>query len=342
MSFTLINKIYGNVAGGKYGYNVFLNKDNNIVTANNLSTIGDLYFYENSKGVWKENLFVDGPVGLGFAGYLDKDYFITSNFGSDIIYLYKRDKGNWILTDTVSFPENINFGISVSISNNTVVVGANDTPQGGEIFIYDIVENKLVFKQSFSGNTAGEKFGASVAIDKNYLVASSMTPETNPGKITIYEKEKDLWVEKKIFNGENTGEDDNYGYNVSISGNYCATIASSFGENQKLYIYEKIDGEWELTYTYLDPDGAKTTGLFNYTELSISKNYLSLGYPLYDTSRGKVVIFKREKEWKPVKTIIAGNEDSFFGGSTSFSNDYLSIGAPTENNIGASYIYRLD
>ena len=339
MSISLINKTLGKASSGDFGYSVFLNNNISIVSSNNLSSTGDLTFQESYKGNWEEKLFVDGAVGLGLYGDIDKNYFITSNFGSDIVYLYKRTKGVWNLVDTITYSENINYGISVSISNNIAVVGANDGGGAavGIVFIYEIENDSLILKQTLNAEGANERFGSSVSIDKNYLVVSSNSSDGFLSKITIFEKGEKEWFKTVSFNEESLADD--YGYSTSINGNYCATLANDYNSgNIKLYIYEK-EKNWSLKYTYTE--SGTVPGTFPLKILAIDKNYLILGLPQHDSSRGKVIIFKKEKEWAINKVILGTTTGDFFGGSVDISNDYFSVGAKEEGTGGASYIYQL-
>jgi hypothetical protein len=254
-------------------------------------------------------------------------------------YIFERDaSGNWTEVQKIVAPdraEGDNFGFSVSISGNYILVGAIDEDEdaaGGNTI--DCAGSAYIFERDGSGN----------------------------------------WNEVQKIVAPDRAADDEFGNSVSISGNYAIIGAERENEDVEgghtlewagsAYIFERdVSGNWNETQKIVAPDRAYFD--FFGGSVSISGNYVLVGaqYEDEDASGGNTLdwagsayIFKRDGSgnWNDVKKIVAPDRASndVFGGSVSISGNYVIVGAKYEDensggvntlhDAGSAYIFERD
>jgi WD40 repeat protein len=147
-----------------------------------------------------------------------------------------------------------NFGRSVAISGNYAIVNAyiEDDAGGlssGKAYIFNVTTGALLYtlnNPNAYGTSAYDVFGYSVAISDNYAIVGAYLEDdlagTDSGKAYIY----NVTTGAQLFtlnnpNAYNTSYNDNFGYSVTISGNYAIVGANEDDAggagSGKAYIY---------------------------------------------------------------------------------------------------------
>ncbi len=214
------------------------------------------------------------------------------------------------------------FGSSISISGDTLAVGASSSGEGstGEVYVFtrsggDWVQQALL-KASTPG--ANDLFGSSVSISGDTLAVGALLEDSsgtginsgldgdnltvNSGAVYVFTRNAGEWSLQAYIKASNTDAGDQFGSSVSISGDTLAVGA--IGE---------------------DSSG---TGINS----SLGGNNLAM-------SSGAVYVFTRNaREWSQQAYIKASNTDvsDNFGSSVSISGDTLAIGAPLEDSSAIS------
>jgi hypothetical protein len=331
-----------------FGYSVFLAGDTLVVGAPGDSTFvmfghGSVYIFERNLGGpdnWGEVVKItaqDGLAGDYFGNFvsIDGNTLVVGANNDDIgvfedqgsAYIFDRNQGgsdNWgeVVKITASDGEGVDhFGTSVSISNDTVVVGswADDIGANmdqGSVYIFERNQGGSdnwgeVKKLIASDGEGGAGFGYSVSITGDTLIIGAPGDDigANIAQGSVYVLER------------NQGGADNWGEVVKIIASDGAS-ADFFGIS--VYI---IDDTVAVGADYDDID-------------------------LNDT-QGSAYVFKRNQggsdNWGEVTKLIAsdGEADDHFGRSVSVSGDIVVVGAPWNNvsaNIrqGSAYIYYLN
>ena len=194
--------------GDYFGGIVSIDGDYALISAmwddeNGLSS-GSAYIFKNIGSTWTQEaklLPSDGDEYDEFGGYvsIDNEYALIGAPGSDSAYIFKRLGTTWTEEAklTPSDPAR-NFGVSVSISGDTAMVGAFRDDDNGD-------ESGSVFVFKNSGSTwneemklfpsdpdTGDWFGESVSIDGNYAVICGVFNDDNgmdSGSAYIFHKE---------------------------------------------------------------------------------------------------------------------------------------------------------
>lgn len=206
-------------------------------------------------------------VKNGTAGAANRDFF-----GRGAVYVFRKSGNNWVQEAYLKNPvanQTDNFGGTVSISGDTIVVGAskessNETgvkngPLGGANNLSNGSGAAYVFKRT--GNTwaqeaflkgsatnSSDLFGCSVAISGDTIVvganqedsseanvkngASGSADNTlqNSGAAYVFKRTGSLWVQEAYLKASEPGAGDYFGDTVAISGE-TIVIGAQYEEN---------------------------------------------------------------------------------------------------------------
>jgi hypothetical protein len=182
-------------------------------------------------------------------------------------YVYHRDEGganNWGVTNKLEAAVSevgARFGWSVSVSNNIAVAGAYLMDSGGT----DMGAAYVFYRdQGGSGNwgrvaniTASDaadsdQFGYSISINNDTLVVGAPLADsggTDMGAAYVFYRDQggaDTWGEVAVINAPDAADSDQFGYSVSVSGDYIAVgapYADEGGSDQgAVYVFYRDHG----------------------------------------------------------------------------------------------------
>jgi hypothetical protein len=245
------------------------------------------------------------------------------------------------------------FGFSVSISGDYAVVGAYyDDDRGANsgsayIFKYDGATWSQQQKLTASDGAANDNFGNSVSISGDYAVVGAYDDDdrgTNSGSAYIFKRVGTTWSQQAKLTASDGAAIDNFGYSVSISGDYA--IIGAYRDDDKgadsgsAYIFKYDGATWVQQQKWTASDGSASDNFGN--SVSISGDYAVVGAYGDDdrgTNSGSAYIFKydgatwsQQQKW----TASDGAANDFFGGSVSISGDYAVVGAYGDDDRGSS------
>jgi hypothetical protein len=233
-----------------------------------------------------------------------------------------------------------------------LIQGASTSPDPdlqSNCYLRAIVDNFNAY--TFSD---GDRFGGSVSISGNYAIVGAYgedDPEgTSSGLAYIFNATNGRLL-RRLFNPNayGTKTDDNFGYSVSISGDYA--IVGAYAEDDaggsgsgKAYIYNVSTGR--RLHTLDNPNAYNTSAsdYFGYS-VSISGNYAIVGAYQEDDAggslSGKAYIFDATTG-SLLHTLDNPNAYSTsagdrFGLSVSISGNYAIVGAYLEGDAGGIY-----
>src|SRR5262249_61437516 len=121
------------------------------------------------------------------------------------------------------------FGISVAIDGDTVVVGVSfslthTTPGLGAAYVFVRKETTWTQQAKLTARDREvfDKFGSSVAIDGNTVVVGARIAfiggNPNQGAVYIFERSGTIWGEQAKLTAMDGAANDNFGSSVAISG----------------------------------------------------------------------------------------------------------------------------
>lgn len=294
------------------------------------------------------------------------------NSDAGAVYVFEPNDLGWdcvarLEASSVS-PADEDFGYSVDVDGDTIVVGAKgyNTNQGA-VYIFekdptngwDVDPVRLVV----SGGQAGDNFGYSVAIDGDTIVAGAYMVDDQKGATYVYEYSGSSWDFKiKLYdiNGESTASGtatwgDRFGYSVSIDGDMIV-IGSYYDDSATLLrpgsacVFRRSGGLWDInTQIKLTPDEPQEHACFGQTVV-VSGDVIAIGSPSYDNetgiSRGGVTVFRWDGEsWIEAKTLVAPDYagGSYFGERLSLDGDRLVVGEYHSGSwTGSAFLFEWD
>ncbi len=158
-------------------------------------------------------------------------------YNSGSAYIFKREGSTWTeqakltASDAAAYDS---FGCSVSISGDTVVVGAR-----GSTYIFkreDTIWTEQA-KLTASDAAANNLFGCSVSISGDYAIVGAFGDADEgyrAGSAYIFKREGTTWTEQAKLNANYAEASDFFGYSVSISGDYA--VVGAYGDNDDGYL----------------------------------------------------------------------------------------------------------
>ena len=209
------------------------------------------------------------------------------------VYIYVREGNKWEQQAklTADDPGKASkFGASVSLTFNTVVIGAplHDTERGrdaGAAFIF--VRNGDRWTQQAmliaKDTKAADRFGTGVATTgKSAIIGAPFRPEGAPGSGAAYSfvSVNGKWEEKEKVTPDDAGQKINYGLWVAMSGNMV--IVSSYaapnvggaekGIGTAAYVYNSVEDFDVLPYA-VEPFGKNLTTLGRVKRTALLQNF---------------------------------------------------------------------
>ena len=242
--------------GAAFGRTVALDGDVVLVGARNQGSSGPFFFdgkgatyvYRNTGSNWievQELLASDGFAGewFGSSVALDGDLAVVGAVGDDdkgfasgSAYVFRFDGTAWIEEDKLLASDGKSqdeFGTSVSISGDVIVVGApeNNLTDNGRAYVFRFDGSGWVEEAELlaSDGEAQDDFGIAVAVSGD-VVAVGAWNEGNTGQsfpdgdgavyVFRHDPATGLWNEeaKLVASAPLAGEQDRFGYSLSLSG----------------------------------------------------------------------------------------------------------------------------
>ncbi|MBC8504248.1 MAG: sortase, partial [Chloroflexi bacterium] len=329
----------------------------------------------------------DGAAGddFGFSVAIDGDTVVVGAYQDDngSAYVFNKPGGGWNdMTETAKLTaegsRSLNFGISVAISGDTVVVGANwagSVPRFGQGSAYIFVkpgggwattssyDAKLTASDAVDNEE--EHFGRSVAISGDNVVAGAdhddIGSNTRQGSAYVFVKPGGGWNDMtetaKLTTAVDAHRDLMFGSSVAINGDTIVAGAPGYQASRgSAYIYNKPGGGWATTDTYTARlTAAGGTGPDEFGEsVAIDGDKIVAGAYQDDSwpnTRGSAFLFvKPGGGWATTSTyeskLIASDRaiGDRFGYSVAVSGDTVVVGAyqddvDSNNDQGSAYAF---
>ena len=257
---------------------------------------------------------------------------------------------------------NDNFGYSVSISGDYAIVGVpyddyNGASSGSAYVFERSGSTWLQLARLTVSGAAEDKFGWSVSISGDYAIVGAPYGdgiETNSGTAYIFKRSGTSWLQQTKLIAWDGIPNGNFGYSVSISGDYAIVGVRYDDDNGEAsgsaYVFKRSGASWlqQAKLTASDGDAYDEFG----SSVSISSDYAIVGAPRDDDNKvdsGSVYIFERNgTNWLRQDKLTASDPgaDDRFGFSVSIGGDYAIVGAcwddSGQDNSGSAYIFMRD
>jgi FG-GAP repeat len=257
------------------------------------------------------------------------------------------------------------FGSAVSVSGDTVVVGApGDTPFGvvGAGSAYVFVRSGTSWTQQAklkaSDISVGDRFGNAVAVAGETLVIGSQEDDhaagANAGSAYVFVRTGTHWAEQTRLTAGDAAAQDFFGTSVSISGETVAigstrSSAPALPDSGSAYVFVRSGTSWSQQ-AQVTPSDAAAQDLFG-VSVSVSGDVLLVGASLADVGpkpdAGAAYLFVRSgATWVQQARLTAGDaaKDDHFGGTVAVCGDRALVGVPGDddgsvNDVGSGWAF---
>ena len=342
----------------------------------NGSSSGSLYIYKKHGNLFVQNqkLFPDDGGVEEYFGYSLASYgnwIITgahhdSDFGasSGKAYILKRNQqGLYDFFQILTAPdaaEADEFGKTVDIYGEYAVscsyLDDDSFTNSGSVYVYKYNGTKWKFFQKLQAENPVDhaQFGLALNIFKNKLIIGAPYTKNNnepEGRAYVFELNNEKWEQTEILFPVELDKNDEFGITVKITDNHAFVSAlkdDDMGKNSgAVYVYEKLDNNWNLQQKLIAPDGEAGDGFG--IEIEPYNDYIYIG-SYFDNDNGEnsgsVYIFKSENNnWKYYSKFLPGDSDESdaFGASISCSENEILVGAYSDDDngffSGATYLF---
>ncbi|MCK4757712.1 MAG: FG-GAP repeat protein [Thermoplasmata archaeon] len=356
---------------------------------------GSAYVFERNTGGadnWGETIKLrasDGAAWDRFGGFVSVfgDVIVVGAYGDDVganvdqgsAYTFVRNGDAWVeISHPVASDGAVDdyFGISVSISGDTVVVGAHCDDVGansnqGSVYMFERNTGGAdnwgqVTKLTASDGAVGDYFGISVCISGDTVVVGAymdnIGANDSQGSVYVFERNiggADNWDAVTKLTASDGAAGDWFGISVCISGDTVVVGAymDDVGVNSEgsAYVFERNTGgadNWGQVTKLTASDGV---GMDYFgRSVSISGDTVVVGADSdgvgANADQGSAYVFERNTggadNWGQVTKLTAsdGGASDRFGISVSISDDTVVVGAGNDDvgansNQGSAYVF---
>jgi hypothetical protein len=190
---------------------------------------------------------------------IEKDLAVVGAFNADnalgAAYVFERKKGVWVertklvATDRLA---NSEFGENVSISGNTIAIGAPSDRNGkGAVYIFQKTGNAWTQQAKLMANDETEDsfFGDSIALRDDVLVSGAelgLVPGgVEAGAAYVFRRIGKAWTQEAKLIASDPTDQANFGSGTAIvSDSTIAIGAASARESGVVYLFERLGEVW--------------------------------------------------------------------------------------------------
>jgi hypothetical protein len=362
-------------SGDFFGTCVSISGDTVVVGNEPLYNTGAAYVFDRNQGGtnnWGQvQKLAAGDAAQGDQfGYwvsISGDTAVVGAWGKNSVtgaaYVFDRNQGganNWGQVQKLAASdaaEGDQFGVSVAISGDTVVVGANaQNTNTGAAYVFDRNQGGAnnwgqVQKLAASDAAAFDQFGITVSISGDTVVVGANGKTNSTGAAYVFDRNQggtNNWGQVKELTASDAAERDQFGFWASISGD--TAVVGAWGKNSvtgAAYVFERNQGganNWGQVQKLAASDAAAGDGFG--VSVSISGDTVAVGAYGKNSSAGAAYVFDRNQggtsNWGQVQELAATDAavDDAFGIAVSNSGDTVVVGAYGKNSFsGAAYVF---
>jgi hypothetical protein len=381
-------------AAADSGYSVSVSGDTALVgafqdTVGSNARQGSAYVFVRSGTTWTEQQKLTPGDGeedeaFGSSASLSGDTALVgapsrdvgSNIDQGAAYVFARSGTTWMQQQKLTAGDgaaNDHFGNSVSVSGDTVLVGANAPPNLKEQvaakqgFAYVFVRSGTTWMQqqklTAGDGAVNDRFGNSVSVsgDTALVGANQHAVGANylQGSAYVYLRAGTIWTQQEELTAGDGAANDYFGASVSVSGDTALVGAprddvGANGNQGSAYVFVRAGAAWTQQRQLTAGDGVANDAFG--TSVSVSGDTALVGAPNVtvgsNVAQGAVyVLVRANTTWSQPQRVEAGDgaANDNFGQSVSMSGDTALVGAPLcpgpppygNPQEGAAYAYRL-
>ena len=279
-------------------------------------------------------------------------------------YVFTRSDANWSQQQKLVAPDGAasdEFGFSVAVSENTLIVGAHQANPGGNnnqgaayVFTRSGASWSLQQKLVAADGVGADYFGRSVALDgETALVGAdraAVGDNSNQGAAYVFTRSGASWsLQQKLVAAEGAASE-RFGYSVALDG--ATALLGAYGDNSNqgaVYVFTRSGANWSQQQKLVANDGSthehfgRSVALNGETAL-VGAHLAHIGV---NSSQGAAYVFTRSgASWSQQQKLVAadgaaldhfGISVALVGGTALVGANQADVGA--NGNQGAAYVF---
>lgn len=276
----------------------------------------------------------------------------TTNSGAGAVYVYSLSGSVWNYVTTLTANDSQpgdNFGSSIAVSSNTIVIGANGNSHTGAVYIFTLTGTPSTWTQTAKlvapDGQPGDSLGA-VSISGSTLVVGAGNRNNTTGAAYVWTGSGRNWTFRTELTANDAQQGDQFGGTVGVSGN--TIVCGAFRKNSytgAVYVFSPVGNSWAQKQKLVASDG-QHNGLFG-RAVALSGSYLVVGAG--GTNAGEAYVFQLSLGvWHQIEAIIPADAlpGYNFGTSVAISGTTIAVGAVQGGQAGivgsgAVYLYTI-
>ena len=265
-----------------FGWSVALSGDTVLIGADqnddNGQASGSVYVFTLTGTTWTQQallLPLDGAAGdrFGYAVALAGDTaFIGAVMDENqtgAVYVFNRTGTTWIQQQKLTAPDGAvgdDFGVSISPSGDTVLIGANWNDDNGEKSgsAYVFIRNGTIWTYQAlllpSDGVADDRFGYAISLSGDTALIGAWNDDSAKGSAYIFTRSGTTWTEQQKLYAPDGEAGDNFGIAVALDGNTALIGAQYDSENGansgSVFVFINSGTNWIQQAKLLAKDGA--------------------------------------------------------------------------------------
>jgi hypothetical protein len=298
------------------------------------------------------------------------------NSSEGAVYIFTRLTDTWSLEARLVSPnpDDEQFGDSVAVSGNTVVVGAPMDDQAGafrsgSVYVFERAsDGTWPLAQTLSsqgGHQAWEAFGVEVAIDGNLIAVGAVdrdqAGQTDAGGVFVFERSGSSWSYLQQLTAPMPVAQDKFGNAIDIVGTNIAVAAlrrdrGAITDAGAVYVYTRPGSTFSLAQSIQPRDGLANDLFGSDVALEVASGgarRLVIGAEGCDpgnvSNAGAVYVYDTPGAgvFAQTQKLIAGDPapGAIFGTAVALAGTRIAVGAPSFNGAapqsGAAYTFAL-
>jgi len=259
-------------------------------------------------------------------------------------YVFVQSGGVWSLQQELTASDGASddqFGLCVSVSGDTAVIGASQKPVGsntaqGAAYVFVRSDGVWTEQQELTAlfGAAGDQFGWSVSVSGNTAVIGAPGAGSFQGAAHVFVLNGGGWAEQQELAASDGAAGDSFGWSVSVSGD-AAVIGAPGPREGAAYVFVQNAGSWSQQQELAASDAAKSSGFGG--SVSVSGDTAVIGAQGGDGGLGAAYVFVQNAgTWSQQQELTADNgaADDYLGSAVSVSGDTVAVKAYGDAEAG--------
>jgi hypothetical protein len=210
----------------------------------------------------------------GHALAMRGDTLVVGTWGCNKVYIFKRTGTTWTELQKLHKPppEGGNFGVSVALSDTTLVVGSESSDlagysRAGAAFVFEERDGSWEQTQELTASDpeADDRFGSSVAVFDDTIVVGAARDDhgssVDSGSAYVFERSEDRWVESQKLISGTPATQQLFGSSVCVCRNNMMVGAPhdaplGLDDAGCGYFYSRSAGSWAIVDSLWASDAA--------------------------------------------------------------------------------------